>query len=210
MEKEQLERYLLYILGENEKRFGISCDSPDANLRLLNLIKSVYEKTGKQVVVLIDEYDAPLLDVVHEACSLDVLRNIMRNFYSPLKDCEPLLHFVFLTGITKFSQLSIFSELNNIKNVSMDEPYAGICGITMDELLTQMSSDIDELAQKLELSKDDTVKELKRRYDGYHFCWPSPDVFNPFSLLAKFHRKIKRIKLSIKDYRNIRYPALVL
>ena len=186
MEKEQLERYLLYILGENEKRFGISCDSPDANLRLLNLIKSVYEKTGKQVVVLIDEYDALLRDVVHEACSLDVLRNIMRNFYSPLKDCEPLLHFVFLTGITKFSQLSIFSELNNIKNVSMDEPYAGICGITMDELLTQMSSDIDELAQKLELSKDDTVKELKRRYDGYHFCWPSPDVFNPFSLLNCF------------------------
>lgn len=68
----------------------------------------------------------------------------------------------------------------------MDEPYAGICGITMDELLTQMSSDIDELAQKLELSKDDTVKELKRRYDGYHFCWPSPDVFNPFSLLNCF------------------------
>jgi hypothetical protein len=78
----------------------------------------------------------------------------MRNFYSPLKDCEPLLRFVFLTGITKFSQLSIFSELNNITNVSMDEPYAGICGITKEELLTQMSDDIDALAEHLELSRE--------------------------------------------------------
>ena len=186
MEKEQLERYLLYILKDNEGKFGVECDSPDPNVRLLNLIKSVYEKTGKQAVVLIDEYDAPLLDVVHEQESLDVLRNTMRNFYSPLKDCEPLLHFVFLTGITKFSQLSIFSELNNIANVSMDEPYAGICGITKEEMLTQMSNDIDELAGKLQLSREATIEELKSHYDGYHFTWPSPDVFNPFSLLNCF------------------------
>ena len=99
---------------------------------MLNLIKTVTAKTGKQAVVLIDEYDAPLLDVAHEKEKTRCLRNTMRNFYSPLKDCEPLLRFVFLTGITKFSQLSIFSELNNIKNVSMDEPYAGICAITKE------------------------------------------------------------------------------
>ncbi len=186
MEKEQLERYLLYILADNEKRFGVECDSPDPNVRLLNLIKTICQQTGKQVVVLIDEYDAPLLDVVHERESLDVLRNTMRNFYSPLKGCESMLRFVFLTGITKFSQLSIFSELNNIKNVSMDEPYAGICGITKDELLSQMGNDIDELAAKLELGREETVSELKNHYDGYHFCWPSPDVFNPFSLLNCF------------------------
>ena len=186
MEKEQLERYLLYILQDNEERFGIECDAPDPNVRLLNLIKTVNLQTGKQVVVLIDEYDAPLLDVAHDEENLDVLRNTMRNFYSPLKDCEPLLRFVFLAGITKFSQLSIFSELNNIRNVSMDEPYGAICGITKEELLTQMSDDIDELAQHLELNREETVLELKKHYDGYHFCWPSPDVFNPYSLLNCF------------------------
>ena len=189
MEKEQLERYLLYILKDNETRFGIQCDSPDPNVRLLNLINSVNQKTGKQVVVLIDEYDAPLLDVAHDEESLDILRNTMRNFYSPLKDSEPLLRFVFLTGITKFSQLSIFSELNNITNVSMDEPYAGICGITKDELLTQMSDDIDELAEHLGQNRDETIQELKNHYDGYHFSWPSPDVFNPYSLLTCFAKQ---------------------
>ena len=186
MEKEQLDQYLLYILKENEDRFGVDYDSPAPNVRLLNLIRTVTAKTGKQAVVLIDEYDAPLLDVAHEKEKLDVLRNTMRNFYSPLKDCEPLLRFVFLTGITKFSQLSIFSELNNITNVSMDEPYAGICGITKEELLTQMSDDIDALAEHLELSREETIQELKDHYDGYHFTWPSPDVFNPYSLLNCF------------------------
>ena len=189
MEKEQLDRYLLYILKENEDRFGVDCDSPDPNVRLLNLIKTVTTKTGKQAVVLIDEYDAPLLDVAHEKEKLDVLRDTMRNFYSPLKDCEPLLRFVFLTGITKFSQLSIFSELNNITNVSMDEPYAGICGITKEEMLTQMSDDIDALAEHLELGREETILELKDHYDGYHFTWPSPDVFNPYSLLNCFAEK---------------------
>ncbi len=186
MEREQLERYLLYTLEGNEKRFGVVSDSPDPNVRLANLIRTIYEKTGKQVVVLIDEYDAPLLDVAHEEKDLDALRYVMRNFYSPLKASEPMLRFVFLTGITKFSQLSIFSELNNIKNVSMDEPYAGICGITKEELLTQMSGDIDELAEKRKLTREETIQELKDHYDGYHFCWPSPDVFNPYSLLNCF------------------------
>lgn len=189
MEKEQLDQYLLYILKENEDRFGVDYDSPAPNVRLLNLIRTVTAKTGKQAVVLIDEYDAPLLDVAHEKEKLEVLRNTMRNFYSPLKDCEPLLRFVFLTGITKFSQLSIFSELNNITNVSMDEPYAGICGITKEELLTQMSDDIDALAEHLELSREETIQELKDHYDGYHFTWPSPDVFNPYSLLNCFAKQ---------------------
>ncbi len=186
MEKEQLNRYLNYILEDNEQKFDVVCDSPDPNVRLANLISTVYEKTGKHVVVLIDEYDAPLLDVAHEEKTLDVLHNVMRNFYSPLKAAEPMLRFVFITGITKFSQFSIFSELNNIKNVSMDETYAGVCGITKEELLTLMSDDIDELATKLGISRENAILKLANQYDGYHFTWPSPDVFNPFSLLNCF------------------------
>jgi len=132
MTKEELERYLASQLEPMESRYGILTESPDANIRLSRLIRRAYEQTGLQVVVLIDEYDSPLLDVVHEEKNLPVLRNVMRNFYSPLKACDPYLRFVFLTGITKFSQLSIFSELNNIKNISMLPEYAAICGITAD------------------------------------------------------------------------------
>ena len=110
----------------------------------------------------------------------------MRNFYSPLKACDPYLRFVFLTGITKFSQLSIFSELNNIKNISMDEPYAAICGISEEEMLTQMSDDLNLLADKLKVTRDEIIGQLKGNYDGYHFTWPSPDLYNPFSLLNAF------------------------
>ena len=186
MEKAQLKRYLDNMLRRVEEKFGLQNTAVDANDRLTNLIQYAYNKTGKQVVVLIDEYDAPLLDVVHMEENLNDLRQIMRNFYSPLKPCEPYLRFVFLTGITKFSQLSIFSELNNIKNISMDEPYSGICGITKDELLTQMSDDIDELASKMKLTRKQTIDKLKENYDGYHFTCNGPDVFNPFSLLNCF------------------------
>ena len=188
-EEDQLNRYLDYILKENERRFGIECDAVDANVRLANLISSVYNKAGKQVVVLIDEYDAPLLDVVHQDERLESLRYLMRNFYSPLKQCEPMLRFVFLTGITKFSQLSIFSELNNISNISMDEAYAGFCGITKEELLTQMSDDIDRLAEKMSITREEAIMQLKDNYDGYHFTYPSPDIFNPYSLLNCFSKE---------------------
>ena len=189
MEKEQLERYLIYILEENERRFGITSDSIDPNVRLKNLITTAYEKTGKQVVILIDEYDAPLLDVVHEETSLPVLRNVMRNFFSPLKDCDPCLKFVFITGITKFSQLSIFSELNNLKNISMDPNFGAVCGITKEEMLTKMQDYIEQLALANEWTIDEAVAQLTQQYDGYHFTWPSSDIFNPFSLLNAMQDK---------------------
>ena len=186
VDKERLERLLDFMLSDYERTFGLDPTAGDANLRLTRLIKCAYEKTGRQVVVLIDEYDAPLLDVVHEKENLGVLRNIMRNFYSPLKACDPYLKYVFLTGITKFSQLSIFSELNNIKNISMDEPYAAICGITEDEMLTQMKEGMGMLAAKLNISPEEVLLKLKENYDGYHFTYPSPDLYNPFSLLNAF------------------------
>lgn len=189
MEPEQLELYLGYILEDQEKKWGINEPRIGANNRLIDLINTAYEKSGKQVVVLIDEYDAPMLDVAHEKEQLDVLRNIMRNFFSPLKYSEAKLRFVFLTGITKFSQVSIFSELNNITNVSMDDEYAGICGITKEELQENMSDDIDMLADALGYSREMMIAKLKENYDGYHFSKKSPDVFNPYSLLNCFSKK---------------------
>ena len=186
VDKERLNGMLNYMLSEYEREYDCRIADPDANVRLTNLIKCVFEQTGRQVVVLIDEYDAPLLDVIHEEKNLPVLRDVMRNFYSPLKACDPYLRFVFLTGITKFSQLSIFSELNNIKNISMDVSYAAICGISEEEMLTQMDNDLDLLAARIGMSREEALAELKNNYDGYHFTWPSPDIYNPFSLLNAF------------------------
>ena len=189
MEKEQLEDYLSNRLEAEERKWGITHTKRGANDRLTELITTAYEISGKQVVVLIDEYDAPMLDVAHDKETLDELRNVMRNFFSPLKMCEPMLRFVFLTGITKFSQVSIFSELNNIKNISLDDEYAGVCGITKEELLTQMSEDIDVLAEAQGMTREETIAKLKENYDGYHFSPASPDVFNPYSLLNCFDDK---------------------
>ena len=189
MEKEQLEDYLSNRLEAEERKWGITHTKRGANDRLTELITTAYEISGKQVVVLIDEYDAPMLDVAHDKETLDVLRNVMRNFYSPLKMCEPMLRFVFLAGITKFSQVSIFSELNNIKNISLDDEYAGVCGITKEELLTQMSEDIDVLAEAQGMTREEIIAKLKENYDGYHFSPASPDVFNPYSLLNCFDDK---------------------
>ena len=187
VDRERLESMLNIQLYRYEEIYGRLDGEVMLNDRLTGLIQRAYQQTGKQVVVLIDEYDAPLLDVMHEDKNLPILRNVMRNFYSPLKACDPYLCYVFLTGITKFSQLSIFSELNNIKNISMDEPYAAICGITEEEIKEQMSYDLGLLAEKMQITRDEVLAKLKENYDGYHFTWPSPDIYNPFSLFNAFN-----------------------
>jgi hypothetical protein len=180
LERKLIAYELIYGRGEGDI---------NPNQRLQGLIQRAYEKTGRQVVVLIDEYDAPLLDVMHEDRDLPKLRDVMRNFYSPLKACDPYLRFVFLTGITKFSQLSIFSELNNIDNISMDSKYAAICGITSEEILSNFQVGIKEFSAQAGISEEEVYNQLKLNYDGYHFCWPSPDVFNPFSLLNAMNKQ---------------------
>ena len=180
---EQLERYLADMLEEQETLWGYKTHQVDANLRLKDLVKKAYEQTGEKVVVIIDEYDAPLLDVVHEKENLQLLRRIMQNFYSPLKMLDPYLEFCFITGITKFPQLSIFSELNNLDNISMFDQYSAICGISMTELTTQMKLDVEALGEALGMTYEECLKELTRFYDGYHFSKKSEDVFNPFSLV---------------------------
>ncbi|MEE0521852.1 MAG: AAA family ATPase, partial [Bacteroidaceae bacterium] len=186
MDKALLNDYLSNRLEEHEAKWGITSPKKAANERLISLIERAHAQTGRKVVVLIDEYDAPLLDVAHKKDSLEDLRQVMRNFYSPLKDCDPHLQFVFITGITKFSQLSIFSELNNLVNISMDEDFAAVCGISTEEVLTQMPDYLDRLALAMQQTREETLDALKRQYDGYHFTWPSPDIFNPFSLILAF------------------------
>lgn len=186
MSEDQLQRYLIDLMEEQERKFSFHNEKIDINLRLKDLIMSLYQTTGKKVVVLIDEYDAPWLDVAHEKEELVKLRNIMRNFFSPLKAREAYLRFVFFTGITKFSQVSIFSELNNVTNVSMYDEYAGMLGITKEELSGQLSEDIEVLATKMHLTKEQTLDKLTENYDGYHFSAYSPDVFNPYSLFNCF------------------------
>ena len=188
---EQLERYLADMLEEQEMHWGYKTHLVDANLRLKDLVEKAYKQTGEKVVVIIDEYDAPLLDVVHEKENLQPLRRIMQNFYSPLKMLDPYLEFTFITGITKFAQLSIFSELNNLDNISMYNQYSAICGISKKELTTQMKPDVAALGAALGLTYEECLAELTRFYDGYHFCEKSEDVFNPFSLLKALNaRKI--------------------
>ena len=188
---EELKQELGSKLSKYELVYGKGLpDETNLNLRLLGLIERAHAQTGRKVVVLIDEYDAPLLDVAHRRDQLDELRDIMHNFYSPLKDCDPYLQFVFITGITKFSPLSIFSGLNNLKNISMLPAFAAVCGISEDEIRTQMPAYIEDYASELGITYEEGMSELKQQYDGYHFAWPSPDIFNPFSLLNSLQDKM--------------------
>ena len=180
---ESLKDYLDFILLPYEKLYGKGERENTPNTRLMGLVERAYEQTGQKVVVIIDEYDAPLLDVVHEKDNLKELRLIMQNFYSPLKKLDPYLEFIFITGITKFPQLSIFSELNNLDNISMFDQYSSICGISKTELTTVMKPDVEGLARALHMTYEECLEALTNYYDGYHFSEKSEDVFNPFSLI---------------------------
>ena len=186
-----LNNYLNLQLLPYEKLYGKGEGEIRPNERLDGIVKRACEQTGKKVVVIIDEYDAPLLDVVHEKDNLRQLRLIMQNFYSPLKKLDPYLEFTFITGITKFSHLSIFSELNNLDNISMFDQYSAICGISKTELTTQMKPDVEALGEALGMTYEECLAELTRFYDGYHFSKKSEDVFNPFNLVKALNaRKI--------------------
>ena len=180
---EALKDYLDLQLIPYEELYGRDEREKRPNERLDGLVKRANKQTGQKVVVIIDEYDAPLLDVVHEKENLKELRLIMQNFYSPLKKLDPYLQFTFITGITKFSQLSIFSELNNLDNISMFDQYSAICGISKTELTTVMKPDVEGLGKALGMTYEECLEELRKYYDGYHFSKNSEDVFNPFSLV---------------------------
>jgi hypothetical protein len=177
---------ILGQLRQYEAVYGRDMETTSLSGRMSDLIRKAYSQSGQQVVVLIDEYDAPILDVLHDDAKREEIRKLMRKFYSPLKSCDDYLRFVFFTGISMFSQLTIFSELNNLEIISSDNAYANICGITEQELRDNFKIGIDTMSTKFGCSTEEVVKKLTDAYDGYHFCEGSEGVFNPFSLLNAF------------------------
>lgn len=182
----QIRQELENILAPYEKIYGENPKETMPGMRLGGLIDRAYEQTGKQVVVIIDEYDAPLLDVLHENTTLKEVREVMQEFYQRLKKQEAKIKFCFITGITKFSQLSIFSTINNLKNVTLLPRFSAICGITEQEVRNDLAEDIQMMADHLGYSFDEMFQRIKLRYDGYHFSEVSEDVYNPYSLLNAF------------------------
>ena len=173
-------------LSRYEEQYGVTkvADTPGA--RLQNLIERTPVTTGEKAVVIIDEYDAPLLAVIHDSERLVMMRDIVRSLLGCLKDCDPWLRFTFITGISKFSQVSIFSELNNLDKITMTPQYSALCGITQEELETQMMPWVEHLAADNSLSTEETLQQLKQNYDGYHFARDLKDIYNPYSLLQAF------------------------
>ena len=186
---EGLRTVLFRLLEGYRKIYGEEAYETSPGGRFSGLIHRAYAQSGKQVAVIIDEYDAPLLDKLHDAEMLAAFRNVMQDFFVQLKSNEPMISFCFITGITKFSQLSIFSTINNLKNITMLPQYSTLCGITEDELLTDMAEDIRLMADAYECTPDEMHVKLKRQYDGYRFAEDSPEVYNPFSLMNAFGDK---------------------
>ena len=183
---EELRIDLSRMLSEYEELYDIVDREGSFGGRLHSLIQKAYAKTGQKVVLLIDEYDSPMLEVFHDKEKLTEVRDILRNFYSPIKICDAQLRFGFITGITKFSQMGIFSGINNLMDVSMLDDYSDICGITKEELLTQCKPDIEVMAEKMQCSYSEMAGKLTENYDGYHFSENSKDIFNPYSLIKAF------------------------
>ena len=177
------------MLDENEKKYSIERKGKGSGVKLSNLVKNVVKKTGQKAVVIIDEYDAAMLDTIDNNKLQNKIRATQNKFFSPLKKLDKYIRFVFLTGITKFSQMSIFSALNNLQDISLMPEYETLCGISMDEFSTTLKPDIQNFAGKNGYTFEDAVKYFKKKYDGYHFSSEMLDVFNPFSVIKAFNDK---------------------
>ena len=178
---------LKLLLSRFEEVYGTNKNEEEIPQRFAGVIQRAYQQTGKQVVILVDEYDKPLLQTmgVNETLN-EQYRNELKAFYSVIKTCDEYIRFAFLTGVTKFSKISIFSDLNNLNDISLLPKYAGICGISQGELEATFAPEIKALAQANELTYDKTLKRLKQNYDGYCFAQRSENMYNPFSLLRVF------------------------
>ena len=176
-------------LSRWEKQYGSDASEVSLSLRFQGIVRRAVERTARNVVILIDEYDKPLLQSIGNESLQTDYRNTLKAFYGVLKSCDKYIQFALLTGVTKFSKVSIFSDLNNLNDISMDDRYATICGITEQELYSFFAEDIRSLGAMNNLDEIATRQQLKEFYDGYHFTPSSADLYNPFSVLNTFDRK---------------------
>lgn len=194
LDRDQLYLKLSNILAENEDNLGIPRNETIPGERLNSLVMGAFEKYGRKVVILIDEYDAPMLGTIFDEEKTEDFKKVVKELFSPLKKLEPYLRFVFLTGITKFSQMSLFSTLNNLDDISLDDEYSTLCGFTEEEIGKSFASGIRSLAIKTGSTPAEIAVQIKRKYDGYHFSPACIDIYNPFSVLKVFS------KLKLSDY----------
>ena len=171
-----------------EKLYGANPSETDEGLRFGGIIRRACAATGRQVVILIDEYDKPLLQAIGNEALAAEYRSTLKAFYGVVKSCDPYIRFALLTGVSKFSKVSVFSDLNNLLDISMDRRYATLCGITEEEIHRTLEPELHQLADATGLTYEETCQKLRERYDGYHFCRVSPGIYNPFSLLCTFDK----------------------
>ncbi|MBR1935082.1 MAG: AAA family ATPase [Muribaculaceae bacterium] len=185
---------LAFMLSRYEEEYNCPAGDKGFGERLRRLIIHAHELTGNRVVLIFDEYDSPVLNVIDNREKMDAIRSLFNDFYGPVKSMAEHLRFAFLTGITKFSQMSIFSTINNLTNISLDADMEGLCGITAQELEENFRPEIEKMAVNYKVSNNQMLQMLRDKYDGYHFGPQLTDIYNPFSLVNMFR------SLSIKDY----------
>ena len=182
--KEGLEEALNSNLVDWEEQYDTKLNSNDAAQRFKYIIKTLAQSSGKKVVILVDEYDKPLIEAINDEPLQQEFRNMLKAFYGNLKTCDEYIRFAMLTGVSKFSKVSLFSDLNNLQDISLDERYADICGLTAEEIEHTLSDHLEAFAQKEGTTKADIMEQMRKMYDGYHFSEnTSKDIYNPFSVL---------------------------
>lgn len=186
-DSDSLSQKLSYDFERWEQLYGTERQSASHSERFRYIIEQAYAKTGRKVVILIDEYDKPLLDTASNTDLQDIYRSQLKAIYGNLKNCDRYIEFAMLTGVSRFGKLSIFSDLNNLNDISLSEKYSALCGMTEEEIKANFSDGVRELATKNGLSDNDAYSLLKENYDGYHFSPCSPDIYNPFSLLKALY-----------------------
>ena len=187
--KEKLENLLNDFLVKEEMKYGRQASESSLGLRFQGVIQRACERTGRRVVILVDEYDKPMLQAIGNRELQEEYRGTLKGFYGALKSMDGCIKFAMLTGVTKFGKVSVFSDLNNLRDISLDYDYHSICGITEEELLSSFPAQIDALAERNRLTRGECIAKLRKMYDGYHFDEESPGVYNPFSVLNTFQTR---------------------
>ena len=186
---DNLEDILANQFHDWEKQYGIQPKTTDLSSRFRNIIKAAYDATGKTVVILVDEYDSPIIETMHDPDKSEAHRLLLKSIYVNIKDLDQYIRFTMLTGVSRFSKMTIFSGLNNLEDISLDIDYASICGITEEELKVNFQQGIEDLATDEDTDTEGAIQLLKSNYDGYHFTRNCPDIYNPFSLLNALKKR---------------------